>query len=69
MGINHLLLAFFLPIFILFISLPMFILLISLPIFILFISLPMFMLKMYAQNDETVISEVLEKEIIFSTQP
>ena len=86
-GINHWLLAFFLPIFILFIFLPMFIFFISLPIFILFISfpmfylfislpmfslfisLPMFTLKMYSQNDETGILEVLGNEIIFTAQP
>ena len=37
--------------------------------FSLFISLPIFMLKMYSQNDETGILEVLGNEIIFTAQP
>ena len=34
--------------------------------FILFIFLPMFMLKMYSQNDEKDILEVLENENFFA---
>ena len=29
----------------------------------------MFMLKMYSQNDETDVSDVLENKIFFATQP
>ena len=36
---------------------------------ILFISLPMFMLKMYSQNDEAGILDVLENKILFAAQP
>ena len=37
--------------------------------FTLYIFLPMFMLKMYLQNDQTDILEVLEKEILLAAQP
>ena len=50
-GINHWLLVFFLP------------------MFILFIFLPLFMLKMYLQNDETGVLEILESKIFFAAQP
>ena len=36
--------------------------------FILFIFLPLFMLKMYLQNDETGVLEILESNIFFAAQ-
>ena len=37
--------------------------------FILFIFLTMFVLKIYSQNDETGVLEVLESKILFAAQP